>query len=299
LTTDIPTDLDTRVDALFALDPSEFIVARDAAARELRAAGRGDDAAQVKALKRPTVAAWALNQVVRAQPDAIDEFLALSAELRVEQETALTGDATKFRRLLDRRRELERLLVNAAVDLLAESSGNAEQSRGELTGTLGAAAVDDDVADAVRRGRLERVVAAPSGFDLIAGLDLPAAPARPRPVPKASKASKAAKKAAPPVDELAAKQAAKKAAPPVDELAAKRAAAESAREKARADAERAERIEIAASRRQDAKSAADDAGKEVRRLETELARARRAADRAEAELDEAKDDERAARGDRD
>ena len=279
MTTDIPTDLDTRVDALFALDPSEFIVARDAAAKELRAAGQDHDAAQVKALKRPTVAAWALNQVVRAQPDAIDEFLALSAELRVEQETALTGDATKFRRLLDRRRELERLLVNAAVDLLAESSGNAEQSRGELTGTLGAAAVDDDVADAVRRGRLERVVAAPSGFDLIAGLDLRAAPARPRPAPKAPKAAKAAKKAV----------------PPVDELAAKRAAAESARERARADAERAERIEIAASRRQDAKAAADDARKEVRRLETELARARRAADRADADLDQAKDAERDAR----
>src|SRR5206468_5728848 len=114
LTTDIPTDLDTRVDALFALDPSEFIAARDRDAKELRAAGRGDDAAFVKALRKPTVAAWALNQVVRTQPDAIDEFLALSAELRVEQETALTGDARTFRRLLDRRRELERLLVNAA-----------------------------------------------------------------------------------------------------------------------------------------------------------------------------------------
>jgi len=117
LTTDIPTDLDTRVDALFAMDASEFIAARDREAKELRAAGRGDDAAIVKGLRKPTVAAWALNQVVRAQPDAIDEFLALSADLQVEEETALAGDATKFRRLLDRRRELERLLVNAAVDL--------------------------------------------------------------------------------------------------------------------------------------------------------------------------------------
>jgi len=218
---------------------------------------------------------------VRAQPDAIDEFLALSADLQVEQETALAGDATKFRRLLDRRRELERLLVNAAVDLLAESSTNAEQSRTELTGTLGAAAVDDDVADAVRRGRLERVVAAPSGFDVLAGLDLPPA----------------AKPAKQPVK--AAKKSARESPAPVDELAAKRKSAEAAREKARAAAERAERIEVAASARQEAKAELDEARKEVRRLETELARARRTADRAEVELDQAKEAERAARADRD
>ena len=276
MTTDIPTDLDARIGRLFALDPSEFTAARDAEAKELRAAGRGDDAAAVKALRKPTVAAWAMNQVVRAHPDAIDEFLAVSGELRSEQEHALSGDATKFRRLLDRRRELERALLNAAVDLLAESSANAEQSRAELTGTLGAAAVDDEITEVVRQGRLERVVAAPSGFDLLAGLDLPPAPPRAKPAPKA-----APKQSTSP--------------PPVDELAAKRTAAEAAREKARAAAERAERIEVAASARQEAKTALDDARKEVRRLETELARARRVADRAEVELDQAKDAERNAR----
>jgi hypothetical protein len=170
-------------------------------------------------------------------------------------------------------------LVNAAVDLLAESSGNAEQSRAELTGTLGAAAADDDVADTVRRGRLERVVAAPSGFDLLAGLDLAPSPKPARPTRRS---------------------AAKTAAPlPFDELAVKRKAAEEARVKARADAERAERIEEAASARQQVKAAADEARKEVRRLETELARARRTADRADAELDQAKEAEREARADRD
>jgi hypothetical protein len=233
----------------------------------------------VKALKRPTVAAWALNQVVRARPDVVDEFLAVSEELRGEQEAALSGDASAFRRLLDRRRELERGLVNAAVDLLAQSSGNAEQSRGELTGTLDAAAVDDETAELVRRGRLERVAAAPSGFDLLAGLDLPPAPKRAKPAEKA-----APKSSAP---------------PPVDELAVKRKEAEAAREKARAAAARAERIEVAASARQEAKAALDDARKEVRRLETELARARRVEERAEVDLDRAKEDERAARAERD
>ena len=60
-------------------------------------------------------------------------------------------------------------------------------------------------------------------------------------------------------------------------------------------AERAERIEEAATRRQQAKGVLDEARKEVRRLETELARACRAADRADAELDQAKEAEHRAR----
>jgi hypothetical protein len=287
VTPDIPADVDTRIDALFSLDPSEFIAARDRETKELQAAGRSDDAKRVKALRRPTVAAWALNQVVRARPDALAELLAVSADLRTEQEAALSGNAAKFRTLLDRRRELERLLVNAAVDLLAESSSNAEQSRAELTGTLDAAAVDPDIAETLRRGRLERVAAAPSGFDLLSGMDLPAKAAGTGPAPK----SKPAEKRSTPRPTSRPQQ-------PVDELAAKRVAAEAAREKARASAQRAERIEVAATRRQRAKSAADSARNEVRRLETELARARRAADRADAELDQAKAAEQQARADR-
>ena len=59
--------------------------------------------------------------------------------------------------------------------------------------------------------------------------------------------------------------------------------------------DRLERIEVAATARQHAKAAVDDARKEVRRLETELARARRAAERAESDLDQAKDAEHRAR----
>src|SRR5262249_38111386 len=55
--------------ALFALDPNDFVTARDQRARELRKEGEKDEAAAVKALRRPTVPVWALNQVARQRPE--------------------------------------------------------------------------------------------------------------------------------------------------------------------------------------------------------------------------------------
>jgi hypothetical protein len=280
---DIPADVDRRIDALFALEPSMFTAMRGGEVKELRDAGRDDDAARIKALRRPTVAAWALNQMVRAQPDVVDELLAVAEGLRAEQETALAGNATEFRRLLDRRRELERRLVDAAVARVVDSPSNPGAARDEIAGAVAAAAADPAVGAALRAGRLERAPTPPTGFDLLAGLDLPAAPPKPKQKPKHQRSPSPSPSPA------------NRPAPPVDELAAKRAAAEAAREQARAGAARAERVEVAATRRQRAKVAADDAHKELRRLETELARARRAADRADAELEQAEEAERRAR----
>ena len=58
---------DDAVDRLYGLPREEFIGERDALAKELRAGGRRDEAAAVKALGKPTVAAWAANQAVRSQ----------------------------------------------------------------------------------------------------------------------------------------------------------------------------------------------------------------------------------------
>ena len=56
---------DDPADALFDVEPKQFIAARDALAKELRSRGERDAATEVKTLRRPTVAAWALNQVAR------------------------------------------------------------------------------------------------------------------------------------------------------------------------------------------------------------------------------------------
>src|SRR4051812_17139068 len=56
------------IDELYTVDPSEFVARRNALAKELRAAGDRDAAAEVSKLRRPTVVAAALNQLARRNP---------------------------------------------------------------------------------------------------------------------------------------------------------------------------------------------------------------------------------------
>lgn len=71
--------LEDEIDALYRLPPGELVDARNALADRLKKAGDKAGAARVKALKKPTPAAWALNQVhhrhyallVRAQEQSV------------------------------------------------------------------------------------------------------------------------------------------------------------------------------------------------------------------------------------
>jgi len=63
------------IDALYALPLDEFTRARDDLAKALRAQGDKDAASTVKALRKPSVPAWALNQVARQNPELIAELL--------------------------------------------------------------------------------------------------------------------------------------------------------------------------------------------------------------------------------
>lgn len=82
------TDL---VDELFALAPEGFTAARDALARRLRSEGDREAATAVKALRRPTAAAWALNQVVRQHRDEVEALVHAGEALAEAQQEALAG----------------------------------------------------------------------------------------------------------------------------------------------------------------------------------------------------------------
>src|SRR5215208_532649 len=76
---------------LYALPPGDFTSARDARVKELRADGDRDAAAAVKALRRPTVAAWALNQLARSRAKDVERLLEAGERLRSAQEELLGG----------------------------------------------------------------------------------------------------------------------------------------------------------------------------------------------------------------
>lgn len=158
-------DLDADIDRLFGLDPDDFVAERDALAKRLRAEKRRDDAAEVKALRRPTVVAWAVNQLARRRRDAIEELLARGETLRGAQESALRGDAGPLREATaERRRSVERLRKAAAALLEERGSPPSDASLDQVSATLEAATVDPEAARVVRAGRLSKELPAPSGF---------------------------------------------------------------------------------------------------------------------------------------
>src|SRR5690606_13878695 len=76
---------------LYGLPLDEFTAARDERAKELRADGERTAATAVRALRRPSTAAWAVNQLVRARREEVEQVLDLGAALR-EAQAALAGD---------------------------------------------------------------------------------------------------------------------------------------------------------------------------------------------------------------
>lgn len=119
---DSAATLESTLDALFRGPRKDFVSERNAAAKELRAQGRDDDAAAIKALQKPCVSAWAVNQLWWTRRPQMDALLqagqrqaAAVAEGAGPSEQAAAGQA--------RRRALDRLLVEA-TQILTEG-GNA------------------------------------------------------------------------------------------------------------------------------------------------------------------------------
>src|SRR3954451_13945277 len=96
---------------LYGLPLAQFVPARNALAKELKAAGRRDEAAAVAKLAKATVAAWAANQVLRTHGPAARELFAAGDPLA-------RGDATKLRGAMSRHRAPVGALLDAARGLL-------------------------------------------------------------------------------------------------------------------------------------------------------------------------------------
>lgn len=156
-------------DELYRLAPPEFVAARNALARRLRAAGERGQAAEVAKRRRPPPTAWALNQVARDQPKVIEDFFAAGQQLRTAMDQAVRGDASGLRAAQAGERDAVGATVGAALDRLGSGGRPAADAMiRRLTGTLHAAIVDDAVARQLRGGTLDADHAAP-------GLGLPRA----------------------------------------------------------------------------------------------------------------------------
>jgi hypothetical protein len=261
-------DLDARLDELFASEPKEFTPTRDALVRDLKAADRAEEAAEVKALRKPTVAVSAVNGVARTHADQVAALVEIGAELAALQADA-RPDRDELRDLTRQRRTLLQQLTEDAAATTERPDG----ARSSITATLDTASLDDALRADLLRGRLTQELSPATRFVL--GDD---APSTPRPAPRATK------RAAPPRDELAARRTRAEL-----EAARERVedAEESAREHAEAATEATERLDAAHRHIADLEAALADARAELAELKRAERDAQRAESRARTERDRA------------
>ncbi len=144
------------VDRLYSLPLAEFTPERDELAKRLRKEGDADAAAAVKALKKPSVAAWAVNQVQRDRPDEVRELIDVTEELHLVYKKLSSAGA---RERLEEAAEMQRKLINSLVrcaSQLLEAGGHAasDATLQKVADTLRAAALDDSVREQLARGRV-------------------------------------------------------------------------------------------------------------------------------------------------
>jgi hypothetical protein len=181
-------DLDGTADALYALPRADFTPARDERVKEARSAGDKALAASIGKLRRPTVAAWLVNNLARQRPEEITGLAELGEQLRAAHEQL---DGAALRRLSEQRRELINALTRTTRELGAVGGEEVSDTVSrELEGMFTSALTDPDAARALASGRLS----SPKELASASTLDWPAtAPgARPQPGPSPAPADGAA-----------------------------------------------------------------------------------------------------------
>src|SRR2546423_6030335 len=142
--------VDEAAERLYGLPLDEFTSARNEAAKELRERGLRAEADEVKALPKPSAAAWAVNQLTRRRHADLDEFLEAAAAARDAQ---LGGGPDAREAVKALRGALDRL-VRAAHEELGGKTSQAVVTRNPQS--LQAAGGDAQAAEAMRGGPAPR-----------------------------------------------------------------------------------------------------------------------------------------------
>ncbi len=149
-------DLDSVADELYGLPPGEFTATRNARAKQARAEGDRELAAEIQRLSRPTASAWLVNQLVRERPEVVEPLIDLGRDLR-DTTARITGD--ELRALTQQRHQAVHALMQQARSLgAARGQRVSEAVATEVRQTLDASLADARIADAVLAGRLSRAV---------------------------------------------------------------------------------------------------------------------------------------------
>src|SRR5215213_7625557 len=162
--------LEDDIDALYRVPLSEFTGARNTLAAQLKQQGRRNDADRVKLLAKPSISAWAVNQLYWDHREAFDRLMATGKRMRPAKTLRLAGKVAGMRDSLDARREALSHLSELAEELLRDAGSNpSPDTLRRITTTLEALSASALLPDGPAPGRLTSDLDPPS-FESLASL---------------------------------------------------------------------------------------------------------------------------------
>lgn len=149
-------DLAAAADRLYGVDPGDFTTERKTMAAAVRSGGDKDLATLIDGLRAPTLAAWTLNQLVRAHPEQADALRRTGELLRAAQARL---DADGLRTLRPQRDALLAAFLTAAATVAAaRGQALSPAVQAEVRNTLVAALADERAQEAVLSGQLVKAL---------------------------------------------------------------------------------------------------------------------------------------------
>jgi hypothetical protein len=296
--------LDAQVDELFRLPLAEFTGARNALAARLKKEGRVDDSNFVKALSKPPISAWAVNQLYWDHREAFERLITTGDRFRKAQTSRVAGKVADMRGALDSRREALLHLSDLATALLQDAGHNPSPDvLRRITTTLEALSAYASLPNAPRAGRLTQDVD-PPGFESLASMiptagmkELLQEPKRVTSSPKLRAVDTSTRQK--PADSrkleetrqeriAAAKASLQDAKSALIEARARAQSTEAEQKQANTDAKRAEKDKLEAEERLDkARTALQDATRRARSVAIEVEKAAKALEDAKSNVEKA------------
>jgi hypothetical protein len=299
--------LEDEVDALFELPLAEFTAARNTLAARLKKDRRGNEADFVKALVKPSISAWTVNQLYWKHRPAFDRLLETGERFHEAQTSRHSRKVVEMREALDARREALSNLSDLATTMLRDAGHNPTlETLRRITTTLEAISAYASLSDGPHPGRLTHDVD-PPGFDSLASFipgaaikDLKKESARTTPPQKSTAAASSRRVEAPTADKVrrveetrqariaAAKVSLQEAKRLLTEARTRAQNAESAQKEATADVKEAEKHRREAEKRfEAARAASEDATRRARSIAAEAKEAAKEVEDAKRNVDKA------------
>ncbi|MGH8927690.1 MAG: hypothetical protein ACRDWH_05030 [Acidimicrobiia bacterium] len=158
-------DQESELDRLYAAPLEEFVNIRNDLAGRLRKEGDEAAASRIAALKKPTVSAWAVNQLARSGQIDLQRLIKAGEALEQAQRSAMSVTASGFETARREESAAVARLRSAAVQVLPSASAAVLD---RIATTLRAGAATAEGRDLIKTGRLTADLE-PLGFEAFAG----------------------------------------------------------------------------------------------------------------------------------